>query len=335
MRLAWPSRRQTNLLLLAAVVSALVSGTWLFASGGSAARAVAVVHGSVGLLVVVLSPRKRQTVTRGLARARSTRALSLLLLSAVLVTVATGIGHAAGWRTIASYPLMHVHVIAAITCGVLVIWHALARPARPVRTDFGRRGALRAGVVAGSSLLAWVGLESVAAGMGLRGAARRGTGSHERSSFEPDGLPGTIWLFDSVPALDPLSHAANIGGRALTAADVGTPTTSTVTLDCTSGWYSTQRWGGAALSELLGPPPAGAGSILVRAISGYSRRFPVAERDRLLVATSVGGAPLAARHGGPIRLVAPGRRGFWWVKWVSEIRYDDAPAWAQPPFPLR
>jgi DMSO/TMAO reductase YedYZ molybdopterin-dependent catalytic subunit len=25
-------------------------------------------------------------------------------------------------------------------------------------------------------------------------------------------------------------------------------------------------------------------------------------------------------HGAPLRLVAPGRRGFMWVKWVTEVR---------------
>jgi DMSO/TMAO reductase YedYZ molybdopterin-dependent catalytic subunit len=52
------------------------------------------------------------------------------------------------------------------------------------------------------------------------------------------------------------------------------------------------------------------------------------------LATRVGGAPLAARHGFPLRLVAPGRRGFWWVKWVERIELQPTPWWWQPPFPL-
>jgi DMSO/TMAO reductase YedYZ molybdopterin-dependent catalytic subunit len=54
----------------------------------------------------------------------------------------------------------------------------------------------------------------------------------------------------------------------------------------------------------------------------------------LLLATHVGGAPLSAGHGAPARLVAPGRRGFWWVKWVTAIDVTDEPWWWQPPFPL-
>jgi DMSO/TMAO reductase YedYZ molybdopterin-dependent catalytic subunit len=52
------------------------------------------------------------------------------------------------------------------------------------------------------------------------------------------------------------------------------------------------------------------------------------------VATHVGGEPLSAGHGAPARLVAPGRRGFWWVKWIMAIDVDNEPWWWQPPFPL-
>ncbi|WP_296367295.1 MULTISPECIES: molybdopterin-dependent oxidoreductase [unclassified Pseudonocardia] len=55
----------------------------------------------------------------------------------------------------------------------------------------------------------------------------------------------------------------------------------------------------------------------------------------LLLATSAAGRPLSAGHGGPARLVVPGRRGFWWVKWVVAIETTDEPWWWQPPLPLQ
>ena len=57
----------------------------------------------------------------------------------------------------------------------------------------------------------------------------------------------------------------------------------------------------------------------------------------LLGAGKMGGALLEGwlRSGvDPARIVAPGRRGFWWVKWVAEIRPSARPAWAQSIFPL-
>jgi DMSO/TMAO reductase YedYZ molybdopterin-dependent catalytic subunit len=54
-----------------------------------------------------------------------------------------------------------------------------------------------------------------------------------------------------------------------------------------------------------------------------------------VLALRMGGAPLSADHGFPARLVAPDRRGFWWVKWVVAIEPDPLPYWWQPPFPLQ
>jgi DMSO/TMAO reductase YedYZ molybdopterin-dependent catalytic subunit len=105
----------------------------------------------------------------------------------------------------------------------------------------------------------------------------------------------------------------------------------TATLDCTGGWYAEQDWRGVPLRSLL---PDGTGrSIVVRSSTGYARRFPIADLDRLFLATGVEDAPLSAGHGFPARIVAPGRRGFWWVKWVEEIEVEDRPWWAQLPFP--
>ena len=74
-------------------------------------------------------------------------------------------------------------------------------------------------------------------------------------------------------------------------------------------------------------------SVYVHSVTGYWVRFPIHDMDRLLLATQVGGAPLSADHGYPVRLVAPGRRGYWWVKWVDRIELQTTPSWWQPPFP--
>ncbi|RPJ12519.1 MAG: hypothetical protein EHM22_06415 [Actinobacteria bacterium] len=75
-------------------------------------------------------------------------------------------------------------------------------------------------------------------------------------------------------------------------------------------------------------------SVVVTSATGYARRFPIDDANSFVLATRLGGEPLSAGHGFPARLVAPGRRGFWWVKWVERIEASSTPWWWQSPFPL-
>ena len=59
--------------------------------------------------------------------------------------------------------------------------------------------------------------------------------------------------------------------------------------------------------------------------TGYRWSFTAEHARRCLLATRVGGEPLSHGHGAPARLVAPGRRGFQWVKWVTRIEVHDGP----------
>jgi DMSO/TMAO reductase YedYZ molybdopterin-dependent catalytic subunit len=109
-------------------------------------------------------------------------------------------------------------------------------------------------------------------------------------------------------------------------------TTRPATLDYTGGWSEVQAWEGMRLDRLV--EGATGRSIAVVSSTGYSRRFPLGEAYRLVLATRVAGETLRAGHGFPARLVAPGRRGFWWVKWVVEVEVSDRSWWLQSPFPL-
>jgi DMSO/TMAO reductase YedYZ molybdopterin-dependent catalytic subunit len=153
-------------------------------------------------------------------------------------------------------------------------------------------------------------------------------------------MPVTQWFTDDVPSID-------VGGYELLVSRPGEPmlrlgyddlqtmvgTTLTAVLDCTGGWWAEQEWRGVRMSTLLGRPESG--SVLVSSVTGYSRRFAPEDVDVLLLATHVGGAPLSRGHGAPVRLVAPGRRGFWWVKWVESVSVEPEPWWWQPPFPVQ
>ena len=140
----------------------------------------------------------------------------------------------------------------------------------------------------------------------------------------------TSWINDRPPEISPSN--LRLGNRSLSYDELGPLEEVVATLDCTGGWHSQQRWEGVRLDRLL---EAGEwDSIEVRSSTGYARRFPIADLDRLWLATSLGGEPLAVGHGFPARLVAPDRRGFWWVKWVVSIQPSMTPWWVQSPFPI-
>ncbi|HWM23064.1 MAG TPA: molybdopterin-dependent oxidoreductase, partial [Ilumatobacteraceae bacterium] len=71
----------------------------------------------------------------------------------------------------------------------------------------------------------------------------------------------------------------------------------------------------------------------ITSATGYSRLLPAGDADHLYLAVGYGGRELRRGHGAPVRLIAPGRRGPWWVKWVTEVELDDRPWWLQLPFP--
>jgi DMSO/TMAO reductase YedYZ molybdopterin-dependent catalytic subunit len=151
-------------------------------------------------------------------------------------------------------------------------------------------------------------------------------------------MPITQWLNDSVPSIDSAEWRLTVG----TGSTAGEWTYDEVagfedrlraTIDCTGGWFAEQDWEGVRLSRLF-PDLGEARSLSVVSTTGYGRRFPVRDLPNLLLATRVGGVPLSPGHGFPARIVAPGRRGFWWVKWVQRMELSTVPWWWQPPFPV-
>ena len=332
----WRAGRGTNLALLVVILLAVATGALAFAIGGGWARWAVAAHGAAGLAIVLLAPWKTAISARGIRRRRSGSVASVVLAMLVLIAVTSGVAHAVGWWT--GTLAMQVHVGAALGSIPLVAWHVVARPVRPRKTDLSRRSLLRGAALAGGSLATLGGVEAFVRVAGLPGAERRFTGSYERGSFDPDRMPVTQWLDDEIPRVDAGLWRLEVRSLAATRTWtfdelLGFGDEIRGVLDCTGGWFASQEWSGVRVDRLLEPDPDARSFVAVSA-TGYARRLPIVEASRVLLATRVGGLPLSAGHGYPLRLVAPGRRGFWWVKWVERIEASSTPWWWQSPFPL-
>lgn len=333
-------KRWTNLALFVLLGLAFVTGWVAFFYGTAPSRWSLVLHASSGYAIVALTPWKVVIAARGIQRRRAGWWASLVFTVLVVTSVLAGILHSTGLLVAwGAFSAMEVHVGAALAAIPFVIWHVIARriPVRAV--DVSRRSLLRAGTLMAGAGLAYAATEGAVRLLRMEGSQRRFTGSYEVGSLVPAQLPVTQWMFDAVPLVDPASFRLVVQtptqSRAWTYADLlRFDDRVRATLDCTGGFYSTQDWSGVWLSRLI-PNDAGALSLHVRSHTGYDRRFSINQAERLLLATQVGGVPLEPGHGFPVRLVAPDRRGYWWVKWVTSITLDELPAWWQLPFPAQ
>jgi molybdopterin-dependent oxidoreductase-like protein protein len=308
--------RRTNLALAAVLAAATATGVAALLVGAGRAAVVVWAHGAAGLALVALVRPKARIATRGTVRRGRAAAPGLLLGVLVAGAVALGIAHAAGTGTLGPLTALGWHIGLALAAIPVAAAHVWRRPPRPRAGDLTRAAFLRIAAVTVAGVAAKLVVDRAL------GAPRAATGSLARAHPVP-----TSWLDDTTPGTV---------ATPFTAARLATLRQTSVecALDCTSGWYSTNRWSGVALTDLVGRMPPGTRSVEVRSATGYSRRFGASDLGGILLATHMDGTPLAPEHGAPARLVAPGRRGYWWVKWVVSVEPSALPGWAQSPFPL-
>jgi len=117
----------------------------------------------------------------------------------------------------------------------------------------------------------------------------------------------------------------------------------TVDFHCVEGWtVDDVKWAGVAPTVLLERArvrPEGA-YVNFHAFGGeYIDSLPLSLviDPKTMLADTLNGEPLPAKHGGPVRLVVPAQLGYKSVKWVTRLEVTDKPArgyWEQRGYPM-
>ena len=342
-----PPPRLVDWSLLAVVVLEVVTGFVSFTVGSPSGWPLFWLHRILGLTFVALLGFKLARVRHRLTRPsewRASTAVSVLTLLATLGALATGVAWVFGLDVrLAYWTLLSVHVGFGLVLVPLLAWHLRSRFRLPRRRDFeGRRTTLRyAGLLLGGAV-AYRSQELTNRVLDTPGRDRRFTGSQPREGSGNGSFPVTSWVADDPDPVDRSAWTLTVAGEVETPFEYGydaldperSEAVSTADeealLDCTSGWYTVQRWRGVRVGDLLDAAGVRGDARFVRFVSvtGYRWSLPVDEARDTLLATHVGEERLSHGHGAPIRLVAPGRRGFQWVKWVErvEVRRRNDPA---------
>ena len=321
--------RATDWSLALATGAAFATGLWTLTVGRPEGWWVFALHGATGYLVLLLLfPKLARVGGRLLPGMRDPRAWAGLTTTLLAVlTILCGIAWIGGGDlVIFGYNLLNWHILLSIVLTVALSAHMVIR-ARPLRpADRTRRQALRAGAFALGAALIWPLQERLIGGLGMAGAQRRFTGSREVASFSGNAFPVVSWMADRPAPLDVATWRLRVAGLvaapyAATRDELDARDELIATLDCTGGFYTTQRWSGVRVGALLNRAGILPETRWVRfvSITGYRWSLPLEQAREALIAVRVGDELLSHGHGAPARLVAPGERGFVWVKWLTLI----------------
>lgn len=222
--------------------------------------------------------------------------------------------------------LLGWHWILGLVVLAPLALHVWRRWPRPKAAEFTRRrGALRAIGFGAAGLAGWWIAETLAAARAEPAHPRRSSGSRLDGQLTGNDFPITS---ERAPDVEVEMWTLSIAGAVAAPfsltyeALLALPRSEWIaTLDCTNGWWTTQAWQGVRLADLLEQAGMNSHALAVRLVSltRYGQVFTLAEARQILIATHVGGEALSHWHGYPARGVAPFRRGWFWVKWLSEV----------------
>jgi DMSO/TMAO reductase YedYZ molybdopterin-dependent catalytic subunit len=332
------SPRLTDWSLALATTFAFVTGVLSLISGHLEEWLIFTLHGIAGFwLLLLMWGKLRRVWPRLIALQRWDRRtiFGVLALLFVIGVTGSGIWWAVGSTWIfAGFNALNWHIVLGFVLTAVMVMHMVARVKWLRKRDIvGRRRALHFSALLLGSVTLWPSQQLAERTLQLPGAQRRFTGSYESGSYAGNAFPSSSWVADQPRPLDAQTWRLSLGGAVATPRSfsydelVAAGDELEATLDCTGGFYSTQRWRGTRLGRLLDVATLHSDAQYVSFISVTSYRWslPLAEAREALLATHTGSEPLAYEHGFPLRLIAPGRRGFEWVKWITRIEVRTTP----------
>ncbi len=332
------SPRLTDWNIAFAAVIAFTTGVVSLVSGHAQEWFIFFLHGIVGFwLLLLLWGKLRRVWPRLIHPRRWDRRTVYGLLALLFVALALGSGivwAAGGELYFAGFNLLNWHIGLGFVLTTVIVIHMFARAKRLRKRDVaGRRQALRFGALLLGGVALWPAQQLADRALRLPGATRRFTGSREVGSHAGNAFPTSSWVADAPRPIDAQRWRLSVGGAVASPRDFSYDELAAVgdelegTLDCTGGFFSTQRWRGVRIGRLLDQAALHEEARYVSFVSVTSYRWslPLEEARTALLATHTGEEPLSHEHGFPLRLVAPGRRGFEWVKWITRVEVLTAP----------
>src|SRR3989440_5381229 len=326
------SPRLTDWSIALATVIAFMTGVVSLITGHPQEWLIFVLHAIGGFwLLLLMWGKLRRVWPRFVHLRRWDRRTIFGLLALLLVTLALGSG--IWWVTggnvyFVGFNLLNWHIMLGFLVTAAIVFHMFVRAKRLRKRDIvGRRRVIQFSALLIGGVALWPGEQFTERILNLSGAKQRFTGSREVGSYSGNAFPTSSWVADQPRPLDVQNWRLSLGGAVTTPRDfsydelVAAGDVLEATLDCTGGFYSTQRWRGIRIGRLLDQNALHTDARYVSFISVTSYRWslPLAEARGALLATHIDEDLLSHDHGFPLRLVAPGRRGLEWVKWITHI----------------
>lgn len=151
-------------------------------------------------------------------------------------------------------------------------------------------------------------------------------------SDKPDEFGFRLMWYNPIAALDQRLYRLKVGGliekpQSLSLDDLRRlpRETQSSRLKCVQCWSSRTQWGGFRFGHLMEmvKPKSTAHAVRLDCADKWYEYFSLDQilSPRVMMALDMAGKPLPDRHGGPLRLIDPGRYGYKSAKLVTSITF--------------